>query len=426
MKLREFKEKFLRLKGSPAYIAKGVALGTFIGMTPFPGFQLLIALGLAKLLKVHKTAAALAVFNTNVFTGIFIFAFNYYIGTVLMNLKDMPAFPTSGVSEMSHFIFHSGTRVFGALFLGGIATGIPSAVIMFYLSRIFFQKKHNIMNNIQLNNQPSNPTPNSNYTLITGAGTGLGKALAKECAGRNMNLVLTSLPGEDLPEYCKLLIDQFGVDVACLEEDLRQENSVYILAEKILGKYPVDMLINNAGVGGSKAFGSVAPDYLDNIIMVNVRATAMLTRLLLPELQKHKRAYILNVASLASFSPFAFKTVYPASKAFIWSFSRGLYEELKGSSVFVGVIHPGPMATNADVSARIKTQGWIGQMGLLSPERVAKIALKNLIARNSLVIPGTLNKLSYAMMKTVPTWLQLSICARIVRREFNRPQINSL
>lgn len=67
---------------------------------------------------------------------------------------------------------------------------------------------------------------------------------------------------------------------------------------------------------------------------------------------------MLNVSSLAAFSPIGYKTVYPASKAFIHSFSRGLYQELKDTNVFVSVVNPGPMKTNAEVSRRIEEQGF--------------------------------------------------------------------
>lgn len=141
---------------------------------------------------------------------------------------------------------------------------------------------------------------------------------------------------------------------------------------------------------------------------------------MLPELKNHPNAYILNVASMASFSPIAYKTVYPASKAFIWSFSRGLYEELKDTGVFVGVIHPGPMRTNPDVIKRINRQGILGKMGLISTDRMAKIAIRQMIKRDSLIIPGYLNKLNWLLIKIVPVWIRLPLLSCVVKREINR------
>ena len=81
------------------------------------------------------------------------------------------------------------------------------------------------------------------------------------------------------------------------------------------------MLINNAGIGGSKKFSDASGSYIEKIIQLNVLATSLLTHQLLPNLQKSSKAYVLNVSSLAAFSPIGYKTVYPASKAFIHSFS---------------------------------------------------------------------------------------------------------
>lgn len=74
-----FKSVF-KIEDSPTVIAKGFALGSFIGMIPIPGFQIFVAYFTAKLMKVNKKAACVAVFNTNLFTGVFIFGFNYWLG----------------------------------------------------------------------------------------------------------------------------------------------------------------------------------------------------------------------------------------------------------------------------------------------------------------------------------------------------------
>ena len=94
----------------------------------------------------------------------------------------------------------------------------------------------------------------------------------------------------------------------------------------------IDILINNAGLGGTKKFTEASSDYINTILQVNVAATSLITHQLLPNLLKQPKAYILNVSSMAAFSPIGFKTVYPATKTFIHSFSRGLHEELKDTT----------------------------------------------------------------------------------------------
>lgn len=257
-----------------------------------------------------------------------------------------------------------------------------------------------------------------NYALITGAGAGLGKAMARECARRKLNLILVSLPDEGLQSFCNELINNYEIEAHCYELNLADINKVYELADEINQSYAVNFLINNAGVGGSKPFDKATPEYIDNIITINVRATTMLTRLLIDNLKQREKAYVLNVASLASFSPFAYKTVYPASKAFIYSFSRGLNEELKNTNIFVSVIHPGPMATNPDVTARIKKHGWFGKLTTVSTHHIAKVAVRQVFRRDSLILPGLINRISWLTMKLTPVWLFLIISAKAFKKEF--------
>ncbi len=257
------------------------------------------------------------------------------------------------------------------------------------------------------------------YALVTGASMGIGRAMAYELASQNINLLLVSLEGEGLPELCEDIMSKYDVDAHYFETDLSQYDSVYEVARWAISDYSVNILINNAGIGGTRAFESVTTEYIDSIIQVNIRATSLLTRLLLPELKKQDKAYILNVASMASFSPFAYKTVYPASKAFVYSFSRGLHEELKGSNVFISVIHPGPVKTNADVTARIEKQGIFGRLGQVSPEKLAKIAIRQLFLRDSMILPGMLNKINWLFMAIVPNAWKLPILSRVIRKEIN-------
>jgi short-subunit dehydrogenase len=264
----------------------------------------------------------------------------------------------------------------------------------------------------------------SSFALITGASRGLGKEIARELAERNYGLLLVSLKGEGLPELSSEMESRYKIKVFYYEADLSESQVVFQVAVWALSKGPVSILVNNAGIGGTSAFDEASAEYIDNIIQLNIRATSLLTRLILPELKCQKQAFILNVASMASFSPIAYKTVYPASKAFIWSFSRGLNEELKGTGVFVSVIHPGPMKTNSEVIKRIEKQKFFGRMGLVTTEKIAKIAVNNLLKHDSLIIPGFMNKLNWLMIQILPVWLRLNLLSRVIKRELKEEQFD--
>ena len=254
------------------------------------------------------------------------------------------------------------------------------------------------------------------YTLITGASTGLGKELALECARLRKNLILTALPGEEINQMGPDLARKYQVQVKTFELDLTQIGAVEFLVDKI-DDLEIDILINNAGVGGTKSFLEATPEYIDQIVMLNMRALVLLSRLLLPVLKRQGKAYILNIASMASFGPMPFKTVYPASKAFVYSFSRGLGAELKGTGITVSVAHPGGMRTNAEVTRRIDSHNRFIRSTALSTAKVAQICIRQLLKDDELIIPGFMNKLSWLMFKIVPVWMRLKIMRISLRNE---------
>jgi uncharacterized protein (DUF2062 family) len=141
MKLKDFKEKFLNMKGDARSIARGVALGSFIGMTPFPGFRMIIAIGVAKMLRLHVPAAALSVYSNNAITGLFISAFHYFVGMKVLRMENLPEFPMTGMQDAANFIFHSGLNVFAAIGVGGLIAGIPFAALMYFMAYAFFRRR---------------------------------------------------------------------------------------------------------------------------------------------------------------------------------------------------------------------------------------------------------------------------------------------
>lgn len=258
------------------------------------------------------------------------------------------------------------------------------------------------------------------YTLITGSSRGLGKKLAEECARRKMNLILTSLPNEQIKETGKKLAKKYGIAVKTYEADLTNSGEIRELVADISKNYEVEALINNAGVGGAEPFLETTPENIEQILLLNIHAVVLITRLLLPELKKQKRAYILNIASMASFSPMPYKTVYPASKAFVYSFSRGLGAELKNTGVSVSVAHPGGMRTNAKVTNSIENQNRIIRSTALSVEKVAQICIHGMLRRKKIIIPGVMNKVSWIFLHVTPPWFRLMIMRATIRKEINQ------
>ena len=252
------------------------------------------------------------------------------------------------------------------------------------------------------------------YAVVTGASQGLGRSFAIELAKRGANLVLASLPGQGLPALCANLEQQYGIKASPYEADLSTTPNVRKFGEWINNRFAVDTLINNAGIGGTQKFREASTEYIERIIQLNVMAPSLLAHQLLPNLLQREHAYILNVSSLAAFSPIGYKTVYPGSKAFLRFFSQGLHEELKGTPVSVSVVYPGPMRTNMDSIQRMQRQGRIARMASVCPDKVAQHCIRRMIRRDSVI---RINWFSLLFLALLPNWLKASLLTSRIKKE---------
>ena len=409
MKLN-FIKKLVQLHGEPKIIAKGFATGSFIGMMPIPGFQMLAAIFVSTITKISRKAAIIGVFNTNMATGIFIFAFNYWLGRNILGVNPDFVFPEKITFHFAQIIFIAGKDVFLSMIVGGVITGVFFAFISYYLIKNIITKKNKKKTDM-----------NQKYSVITGASRGLGRELAIETAKRNRNLILIALPYENILEFANELKDKYGVKVVSFEANLTNENQLDDISKSIIENYEVDTLINNAGIGGTKKFTEASKSYIDNILLLNIRAVVLLTYNLLPILKKQDQAFIMNIASVAAFSPMPFKTVYPASKAFVSSFTRGLNAELRNTNISVSVVHPGGMPTNPEIADRIKNHNRFVRSTILTAEKTAQISISKMLNNKSFIIPGFMNKMSWLFMNILPVDLILYIFSKTVVKEL-KPQ----
>lgn len=252
-----------------------------------------------------------------------------------------------------------------------------------------------------------------NFAIITGASQGLGKALAYECAGRKINMVLLALPNEGLADFATALQNQFGIQTLVYETDLSVEANCFLffdwLRQQQLNIY---ILINNAGLGSMQSFGNMQPEFYQKQIHINITTPVLLTRLLLPLLQQQPQAYILNISSLANFFHIPGKEVYGASKAFLYSFSKSLRNALYNTRVSVSVICPGGINTNERVRAANKSLKGIAAKSICEPEEVAKMAIDGMLRKRPVIIPGHLNQLTLWINRILPANIKNSLIRR--------------
>ena len=254
---------------------------------------------------------------------------------------------------------------------------------------------------------------NRRYAVVTGASRGLGKELAIALAQRGISSIMIGT-NSNVETVCTEINQQYHTHSVAFIANLCQKDELLALAEKINQDYEVFMLVNNAGMGGSKAFTDADADYLDRIIQLNVRATSLLTHELLPNLLRQTKSYVLNIGSMAAFTATGYKTVYPASKAFLKHFTYGLREEFKGSPVSFSYASPGAMATNPEVSARIEKQGFLGRFTLKTTEAIAEKCIRQTLRGKKHIV---INPLSYFFSAIIPEGIKNSLMTKIVKRE---------
>ncbi|RLD19145.1 MAG: short-chain dehydrogenase [Bacteroidetes bacterium] len=258
---------------------------------------------------------------------------------------------------------------------------------------------------------------NQYYALVTGASCGLGKSFAMELAKRGENVLLVSRPNEGLAYLCQRLKADCDIEAHYFEADLGNKKELNALTEWVNKKFNVKILINNAGIGGACKFESTSMKFIDELIDVNIRAMSLLTHQLLPKMRANGKCYILNVASMAAFSPIGYKSIYPASKSFIYNFSLGLAEELKDDNVSVSVVNPGPMRTNKSVTDRIESHGLLTKAGVVPTDIMARVALNKMFKGKRSIIVGRINYIMYLVLSMLPLKIKLPMLTQAMKKE---------
>lgn len=237
--------------------------------------------------------------------------------------------------------------------------------------------------------------------LITGASSGIGYDMAKILSMKGYDLILVARRKERLLELKRTL----STTVTVIALDLSVPENCYTLYEKVRLK-PIDMVINNAGFG---LFGGFSKQPLDKelaMIDLNIKAVHILTKLFLQDFIARDHGYILNVASSAAFQPGPLMATYYATKAYVLHLTEAIYEELRRqkSQVYIGCLCPGPVATEFNQVANVTFS-----LKGLSSEEVAQYAIKKMLYRKRIIIPGLLMKLNVIFNRFIPRKLLLRI-----------------
>lgn len=242
-----------------------------------------------------------------------------------------------------------------------------------------------------------------NYTLITGASSGIGFELAHVFAKNNHNLVLVARSEEKLKVLKSEIEKSSAVVAEVIAIDLSKQNSAEELFNAVRKKnINIDVLVNNAGFGDHGLFLTADKNKIEEMILLNILTLTKLTKLFLPAMVEAKRGKILNVASTAAFQPGPLMSVYYATKAYVLSFSEGLYEELKGTGVSTTAVCPGPTVSGFQDAANMSDIALLSTMKLPTSKDVAEFAFTALMNDKAVAIHGFVNSMMAHSTGLVP------------------------
>lgn len=240
--------------------------------------------------------------------------------------------------------------------------------------------------------------------LITGASSGIGASFAETLAAKGCDLVLVARSADKLEALAQRLAQAHGRRVEVLVADLAKLSPGAALKARVdqLGMQ-IDLLVNNAGFGTMGAFETLDPRREQEELLLNAGAVVDLSRAFLPAMLEAGRGGIVNLASMAAFQPLPYMAVYGASKVFVWSFTDALWAEARGRGVHVMAVCPGPVETAFFDQPDVKgLRATVPKGSVVSPQRVVDAALKGLLARKRLVVPGTLGHASSVLTRLAP------------------------
>lgn len=193
----------------------------------------------------------------------------------------------------------------------------------------------------------------SGVAVVTGAGSGIGRALAQQLAAAGSALAIADIDEEGLTETAASLTDKKAA-VSTHVLDVSNEEGVRSFAEDVVARHGrVTLLINNAGVALIGTFEEISLDDLRWLMGINFWGVVYGVRCFLPILKEQPRAHIVNLSSVFGIIAPVGQSAYSASKFAVRGFTESIRHELEGTTVSVSCVHPGGIRTPIAKRARL-------------------------------------------------------------------------
>jgi short-subunit dehydrogenase len=248
--------------------------------------------------------------------------------------------------------------------------------------------------------------------VITGAGSGIGRATALAMARRGCHLALADIIEAGAKETARAA-QALGVRATAHRLDVADRDAVRAFPEAVKAAHQqVDLLMNNAGVALAGTFEQVGEADFEWLMEINFHGVVRMTRAFLPLLHSSDDARVVNVSSIFGIITPPGMAAYSASKFAVRGFSNVLRHELEGSTVGVSVVHPGGVATAISKSARIPA-GVSGEevesrrkamekLLRMPPERAGELIVRGIEKRQARILVGSDAKVAALLERLAP------------------------
>src|SRR5689334_14874745 len=273
---------------------------------------------------------------------------------------------------------------------------------------------------------------------ITGAASGIGRALALELAGRGADLALADRDEAGLAAVAAELAKAGARNVTAHRVDIGEVNQIAVFADAAAGAHPsLNILINNAGVTLLGQFHEIDQAQMEWLFNINFWGTVHTTRAFLPQLARQREAHIVNVSSIFGIVAPPGQSAYCASKFAVRGFSESLRHELAAarSPVRLSVVHPGGVATNivrnsrtgvgvSDNARRAQAIEWFDAAARTTPTAAARTIIAGIEKNRPRILIGSDARLMDLLQRLLPAtyW---SVLQRRLGRETPQAETSS-
>ena len=236
----------------------------------------------------------------------------------------------------------------------------------------------------------------SSWALVTGATSGIGESFTRLLASNKYNVVLVARDLPRLQERAQGLEAKFGIKTQVIQADLATDEGC-LKIEKYILENQVDVLINNAGFGTSKAFTMSTLDIEQQLLDVLVRTPMRLMHVALPLMKQRNEGIIINVSSVAGYIAGG---SYSASKSYLTVLTESLHTELAATKVKVSALCPGFTRTEFHQRGKMSMKG-LPNFLWLDSDRLVEQSWKDAMKGKPVSVPGWQYKLLVFVVQTL-------------------------